>query len=405
MSTSIEPGASRLVEVDALRGFALFGILVVNSAVFASPYYGSGLADPAFTSPLDQATRWLLATFFEGKFYLLFSFLFGYSFTLQMASAERAGANFLPRIWRRQIGLALIGIAHAVLLYPGDILTTYAVLGLVLLALRRISDRRALQLAVLLVVLIALLLATAGLTMWLLSEGPDPATIHADSRQAIAAYRQSPATALCQNLRDLPESLLGIGLLQAPSALAMFLLGLVAGRRRLFAELLDHRHILQRMLWIGMLVGLPGALGYAYATTRFNDLAISVLGLALGWLTAPLLTGAYIAAAMLAFQTPRGGQAARRLAPAGRMALSNYLLQSLVCALIFTAYGLGEVGRIAPPAVLLLACGIFTGQLALSDWWLREHTYGPVEWLLRALTLAKWPAWRTPPAAPIAKTC
>ncbi|WP_245439765.1 hypothetical protein [Aminobacter sp. MSH1] len=119
----------RITNVDALRGFALFGILVVNITAFSSPYYGLGVADPAFAAPLDQAVRFIVAFLFETKFYLLFSFLFGYSFTLQMASAERAGEAFVPRLLRRQAGLWVIGLAHAVLLFHGDILTTYAVLG------------------------------------------------------------------------------------------------------------------------------------------------------------------------------------------------------------------------------------------------------------------------------------
>ncbi|MFY3060546.1 DUF418 domain-containing protein, partial [Achromobacter xylosoxidans] len=94
----------RLAQVDALRGFALLGILVVNIGVFASPFYANGIADPAFSSRADLAVRWLVAWLFETKFYLLFSFLFGYSFTLQMAAAERGGAAFAPRLLRRLAG-------------------------------------------------------------------------------------------------------------------------------------------------------------------------------------------------------------------------------------------------------------------------------------------------------------
>ena len=87
-------GPARLQQVDALRGFALFGILVVNIGVFASPYYGSGVVDPAFGRPLDLAASWVFGLLFETKFYLLFSFLFGYSFTLQMAAAEARPGGF-----------------------------------------------------------------------------------------------------------------------------------------------------------------------------------------------------------------------------------------------------------------------------------------------------------------------
>ena len=126
---------------------ALFGIALVNIGVFASPWYGLGAADPAFDAPLDRAVRWLLSAVFEMKFYLLFSFLFGYSFQLQLDSARRADAEFAPRMARRLLGLWLIGLGHALLLFHGDILTTYAVLGLLLLAMRdwpeQVAMRRA----------------------------------------------------------------------------------------------------------------------------------------------------------------------------------------------------------------------------------------------------------------------
>ncbi|CFL92133.1 Predicted membrane protein [Bordetella pertussis] len=100
---------------------------------------------------------------------------------------------------------------------------------------------------------------------------------------------------------------------------------------------------------------------------------------------------------------PAGARLARWLAPAGRMALTNYLLQSLVCAVLFTAWGLRWVGTLAPLSVLGLAVLVFALQLPWSAWWLRRHAYGPVEWLLRALTLARWPAWRIEPPPPAAR--
>lgn len=109
--------AQRQSLVDALRGFALLGILVVNLVAFASPYYGLGIPDPNAQSYADQAAALLIAGLFETKFYLLFSFLFGYSFTLQMESAQRAGASFVPRILRRLLGLWVIGLLHALFLY------------------------------------------------------------------------------------------------------------------------------------------------------------------------------------------------------------------------------------------------------------------------------------------------
>jgi uncharacterized protein len=117
-------------------------------------------------------------------------------------------------------------------------------------------------------------------------------------------------------------------------------------------------------------------------------------GLAADLLTAPLLSMSYAAAFLLALRTRRGGRIGAWLAPAGRMALSNYLMQSVACAFLFTAWGLRLFAAVSPLAAFGMAVAIFAAQLPLSAWWLRRHAYGPVEWFLRALTLGAWPAWR-----------
>ncbi|NLG45038.1 MAG: DUF418 domain-containing protein, partial [Gordonia sp.] len=137
----------RIHDVDAVRGFALFGIFVVNITFMASAYPGNLVTDPSFTSHLDDAARFIVAALFSMKFYLLFAFLFGYSFTLQMNAARRAGRGFSARMLRRVLGLFILGAINIVALYSGDILTTYAIACLLLLAMHRISDSAALRVA------------------------------------------------------------------------------------------------------------------------------------------------------------------------------------------------------------------------------------------------------------------
>lgn len=385
----------RITHVDALRGFALFGILVVNISAFASAYYGLGVVDPAFAGPLDQAVRFLIALLFETKFYLLFSFLFGYSFTLQMQSAERAGEAFVPRLLRRQAGLWVIGLAHAVLLFHGDILTTYAMLGIVLLWLRNITEARALRLAFWLVAGTALCWAALGVLLLVLrNPALDPALALAEGKATMAAYRGTPASVISQHLKDLGEVWVVIGLMQGPCALAMFLVGLAAGKRELFLRLDQYRPLARRLLVAGLVFGLPGAAFYGWSAVYRAGTLWELPGLALGLLTAPLLTGAYVALAMAAFR--KSSRLRAMLAPAGRMALSNYLFQSLVCAVIFYAYGLGAMGQVSPLGGFLLAVAIFATQLLLSRWWMGCFSYGPLEWLLRAVTIAAWPRMRKP---------
>jgi uncharacterized protein len=387
------PPGQRLVDVDALRGFALFGILVVNIAFFATAYPWHGVEDPAFMSALDKGVRWTVALLFELKFYLLFSFLFGYSFTLQLDSTARHGAAFTPRFLRRLAGLFVLGAVHAVLLFHGDILTTYAVLGLVLLAVRRSRPRSALIAAGVLLAVITTFMMLAGLSGAALTT--DPAAAVAEGQQSTAALEGSPGSVIAEHLRAMPQMLAGLASLQAPTAMAAFLVGLAAGKRRLLA---DAGRRYRRGLWVVQVVGYPvGLAGAVFLASTGGTTGLNMFAVGTTVLTAPLLTAAYIATLLQAFHTRPGRRLAAALAPAGRMALTNYLTQSLVCALIFTGWGLGLVGDVAPLTAVLLAIGIFLVQLLASARWLARHPYGPVEWALRAVTNAARPAWRREP--------
>ena len=396
MPESTTSGArdARIADVDALRGFALLGILVVNIGAFASAYYGSGVRDPAFASWFDDAVNAFVAFAFETKFYLLFSFLFGYSFTLQMQSAARDGDAFKPRILRRCAGLLAIGVAHAVLLYQGDILTTYAVLGLVLFALREVDEGRALRIAVSLVAGTALAWAAFGVLLVLGGSVFDDAESVRAAQAAETAYRGAAATVIAQRVDDLADVAFVLVFLQAPCAFAMFLCGCVGGRRRWLADAVALREWLSQAWRVGFAIGLPCAALYAWSAVSPGMSGWTMLAVALDIVTAPFLSAAYAALLLLALHA-RGGERLRDfLAPAGRMALSNYLVQSAICAFVFTGYGLALIGRVAPWQSFALALAIFAAQAFASRWWLRRYAYGPAEWLLRAVTLTRVPAMR-----------
>jgi uncharacterized protein len=391
---------SRLLHLDALRGFALLGILMVNITAFASAYFGIAAPDPAFARPIDRAVRWLVAFVFETKFYLLFSFLFGYSVTLQMTAAEQSGKAFVPRMLRRLLGLWLIGAAHAVWLFHGDILCTYAVLGLLLLQLRRQSDAQAVRRACVFTLMPAAAMAVIGGLQIQAGATVEMGDAAARASAAQMAWLGTPATVVAQRLRELGQTWWIVVLIQGPCALAMFMLGFAAGKRRMFARLDRYRGLWRSLIGWGLAVGLPGALFYATTMVYRIGSGWDIVGLAVSLLTAPFLSAAYIGLAMMLFERAGGMRIAGLLAPAGRMALSNYLMQSLLCALIFTAYGLGWMGRVSPAGCVLIASIIFAGQLAASRLWLRRFSYGPVEWVLRALTVGAWPAMRRTAALP-----
>ncbi|MGW3893367.1 DUF418 domain-containing protein [Micromonospora chokoriensis] len=376
----------RIADVDALRAVALLLILIVNIAFFSSGYSFHLVPDPAYDSWGDQAIRWLVELLFAMKAYLLFSFLFGYSFTLQLDSAARRGVDFAPRFRRRLAGLFVLGILHAVLLFQGDILATYALLGLILLGMRRVAVGTAVRAAVLLTGGIGFVVALAAVGGAQLVT--DPATALAAGQRSTEALQGGIGSVIAEHVRQLP-AMLGTLLVQGPLALSAFLFGYAAGRRRLLTDVVGNRQLLRRVQQLGYPIGLAGAVIFAAGGGTAN-----LTGLAAGVLTAPLLAAAYAATLLRFFQTSWGRRVVAVVAPAGRMSLSNYLGQSLLCVLVFTGVGLGLAGTAAPAVILLIAVAIYGVQLAASAAWMARFRYGPVEWLLRAWTEQRWPRIR-----------
>ncbi|WP_280270131.1 DUF418 domain-containing protein [Nocardia wallacei] len=379
----------RIHDVDALRGFALLGIFLVNITFMASGYPGNLVDDPAYSSALDDAVRGAIELLASMKFYLLFSFLFGYSFTLQMSAAARAEAAFRPRMLRRIAGLFAFGVLHTVFVYGGDILATYAVACLILLALRGTGDRTAIRIACWIYGVVVLGTAATGLLVDTSSFLPSADQARASAAEQTQALLGGWADIIGHNLAGLPLLLMQSLTLQGPTALAMFLLGMVAGRRGLLARVRGDEPVLRRMQWIGFPLGLAGGLVYALGGGPSSTLAAAA-----GIASAPLLSAAYVATLLRAMHHPRGGRLRRALAPAGRIALTNYLGQSVIGLLIFTGIGLGAAGSVSPPGLLVLAFAIFGAQLVLSALWLRRFRYGPAEWVLRWITIGHRPALR-----------
>ncbi|MFD1935760.1 MULTISPECIES: DUF418 domain-containing protein [Nonomuraea] len=395
MWTSARAPGDRITAVDALRGFALLGILVVNIAFLGSGYRMAGLPEPGFDSTLDWGVRWFVTMFMENKFYLLFSFLFGYSLTLQLDSAARRGTAFSPMFLRRLAGLFLLGLAHAVLLFPGDILATYAMVGLVLLALRKIQPRTAVVLAVTLTSLLAAAFALAAVAATLGFHVPGAGSGGvAEALRADMLLRGGPGKIISEHLHELSMIVVLRVLFQGPAVLSACLLGLALGKRGALRE--PNQAMLPTLQWLGFTVGVAGQAFHAYSAWSGSGAVLRLLGQSVDLVTAPLLAAAY--AATLLRLLPHLPRVARLLAAPGRMALTNYLGQSLICSLIFTGYGLALVDRVSPPAEVLIAMAVFALQAVVSHWWLRGRRYGPVEWLLRALTYWRIPTTRVQPS-------
>lgn len=403
--------AERVEALDVLRGFALLGILLMNIEAFVGPL---NAAMSGLNPDLDGADRLVDAAVFllvQGKFYTLFSLLFGAGFAVMMHRAQAAGRPFGRLYARRLAMLAAIGLAHMVLLWSGDILFTYALIGVLLAWLFRSTPvERLPRWGLTFYLLPALLTFAFAASMHFAQSSPEGAaefrremaTAAAQWQVTIEAQRRAygPAgsyiDATAQRLDDFGQLLVYLPF-WGPSILGMFVLGAWFWRSGAFGEVRVHETLWRRLRFWGFVLGLPlVALGFRLAPTMEPyrlDFVIASAGLAtsLGNLALCL---AYAATLVLALESPRWRQRLSWLAPAGRMALSNYLLQSLVCVGIFYGHGLGYYERLPRawqvPFVLLL----FAAQTMASRWWLARFRYGPLEWLWRWVTYGRRPPLR-----------
>ena len=518
---ALSPATDRLDALDVLRGFALIGICIANVEFFNRPVVESGQGIPTGLHGLDWLVAFLAAYLVSGKFWTIFSLLFGMGFALMLERARVAGRPFAPTYGRRVGVLLAIGLLHHTLLWSGDILISYAA-GALALMLALLAPARVLVIGLIacialpqvpglgllgwllapvvlaslvalylrarqawlfplvtigtgLLMLLAALLAASGskgddttmltavgaiftglglLACWRgpaeqkplrigvqivlltycliaveagmrhvapaagqttgvsstgsVSSADDESVPAADGR--VLRYREQVARsteervvltqgsypdAVAMRFRQLDERMVdevGFSVL----LMGVFLIGVWFVRSGVIARAPDHKPLFRRLAIVGIPLGVGlGLLGSLIATGRppgvddgGHDLAHALLSL--GSLPAAL---GYIGAVMLMLHSRGALARIRLLAPFGRMALSNYLMQSLTFSLLFYAHGIGlwGIGRTAQVGIALGLCAL---QICLSHWWLARFQYGPVEWLWRALTYLSWPPMR-----------
>lgn len=361
---------------DQLRGIALLGIIVVNVPYLAVS--GAGYDAASVAAPLDRAVAFTVAFLAEGKFYLIFSLLFGYSTTFIVRPGDPLSRR---RYLRRLLGLVVLGFLHAVLLFSGDILMSYALLGLVLLWMMPWSDQWVLRIA-----RIAWIVVAAWLALLVLTEG-EGETGGLDG--FYAEYDQAMATGtfmdtVAARVASLPDVLLTLASLQWGLAFAAFCVGMVAGRRQLFADPSAHLALWRRLALWGLLLGLPLQATAAWLSTTspegFNAGVQGIAGLALGFATAPVLAAGYVG--LFGLLCARRPGALILTEPAGRMSLTVYLSESLLLCVLYCGWGLGWFGTQGAATVTLVAMGVWL-VLAVFAWaWLQRFSRGPMEALM-----------------------
>ncbi len=408
-----KPTASRLVLIDVLRGFALLGIIInhIASGYLAGPP-PNGVPFNVF-SPADAVVNTAVFYLTTGKFFTIFSFLFGLSFAMQIDRSSNKGAFLSLRfVWRLLLLLA-IGFVHT-LFFSGDILVIYAVVGLVLIPARWLPDQVLLPLALL------LLLNTPAILQQihqLSAPAPTRAQLEVQKKSlqnfwhlAQAQYRikqsgsvgELVAMNATEGLTSKLRFQLRTGRLWITGGL--FLLGLYAGRKKLF-EYSPQRVRFFRKLLLGsaILAALSTTLAVWFARPLSAPLTgLGVLGNGAFSLHQASLSAFYVAGLVLLYWQSKATLPLNRLAPVGQMGLTSYLLQSVFGVWLFYGIGLGMLGKLGVAACVAIGVGFFACQLLLAAYWMSRFRYGLAEWLWRSLTYGKVQPFRKAVHKPVA---
>lgn len=388
--------------LDVLRGVALLGILLINIEYLrGSDFFAAFVGEAPATTTADRITEFGMGWLAAGKFLSMFAILFGVGAAMIAERAVRAGRSPRRLLARRYGLLVCLGLAHMVLLFPGDILFLYGLTGLVLLAFVRVHAKTAVRWAVGLIVVMMTLWAAGTAVM---AFAPAPPVDHpsvvaqqeffADQQeQAVAAFTEGSYLEVI-GANAFQSLIMQTGqLFMLPWVLGLFLLGFAVGKAGVIADLAAHRPLLQRVAAVGLGVGLPANLvlgsvgplwGGATLQQGADDPGLLVLVAIVQMVGAPLLAAGYLAG--VALITLRLG-APRRLAGVGRMALTAYLAQSVLALVVFAGFGLYDA--LGSAQGLLIVAGIWALLLVLCPVWMRHFRYGPVEWLWRTATYGR----------------
>ena len=376
----------RYVILDALRGFAILGIILANFPEFSLWTF----SDPAGWTRTDLVTRAIQTFFVDGKFYTLFSLLFGMGFSIQLANAE----GKLRTFYRRMAVLLVIGLIHLFFLWSGDILALYAVCGMLLPLFRKLPTRKLLLVAGCLFLAPVLLDAVFGTRLadplereqWRICglygiTEANFGTWLSDAR----SYREVLQFLHQGSVERMWEFVSGHRLFKV---LGLFIVCFAVGRERIYADIDSRKPLLKKILAWGLALGIPFGILYTWSSMQghpwgrvAHDLLYLVSVYPMGF--------AYAAGFALAFSRSEEAPGWKLLANPGRMACTNYLGQSVIGILLFYGIGLGLGNRVGLLGTELVALGVYAFQILFSSLWMRAFAFGPVDWVWRMLTYGK----------------
>ena len=395
---------ARIESIDVLRGFAMLGILVVNVQSFA-------MIDAAYFNPtaygdLSGANFWVWAlthVLADQKLMTIFGLLFGAGVVLMASGRERAGRSPAAAHYRRMAALLVIGLLHAYCLWYGDILFTYALCGMAVYPFRRLRPAVLLPLALVLVAVPSLLFLGGAWSsrFWppeavaeFKAEALPPPSVVAEE---LAIYRggwlrqmdhRAPASLYFQTFVFAMWSFWrAAGLMLA--GMALFKLGVFSAARS--------RGFYVGLVLLGLFVGVPVVAYGAYRNfaAGWEPIYSFFVGAQYNYWASLLVSLGWVGLVMLACRAgDRFSALTRPLAAVGRLALSNYLFQTLVCTTLFYGHGFGLFGKVQRIGQLGIVVAVWAVQLVLSSWYLRHFRIGPAEWVWRWVTNLQPPALR-----------
>lgn len=389
--------STRITAIDALRGFCLLGIIYAHYI-----YWHSGGPLPVENYQKDYGIgstifTWVNNVLIFGKFFALFSFLFGLSFFLQMDSGMRSGKPFVARYIRRLFILMIIALIHQTF-WMGDILIIYVPLGFVLLAMRKVSNKWILTLAVLFILNVpGKLYDILNFFLW----HYQPADMFGPFAEP---YQKVMKTGTLTDLwvlnwksysAKMQMQLLSGRLIQT---LGYFLLGMYVGRQRWFEQLEAHRSLIKRIwkrtsLWALALLVIALCIVGANEIFKLHWEQNQVVGFFFNIIFDTFnfaLVLFYISGVLLLMIGSKLKNFLLQLAPVGKMALTSYLLQTVIGLSLFFGFGFGLFQKTSPGWNFMIATAVFATQAILARWWFTIFRYGPVEWLWRSGTAGKW---------------
>lgn len=402
---SLTKAINRIHFLDALRGLAVFAIFTANIPYLSGFFIVEDTYALKWTVlPIDKTLETILHTLIDGKFYTIFSLLFGIGFTIQYENLKKRGLPFKPFFRRRMFWLVILGGIHLCLIWLGDILTLYAILGFVLLNFVETKNKNLLKCAVILILLPILN------TIVIRFLNLDYATFFLKMNEPICNYFSIPTSKFedfkltdlvaefqNQNLvtffkTNISNTFIRIGFVlnegRPFKVLGIFLIGVWTGRKIINENLLNNTAFLKKIALFGILFGLPFNILRTYLEntgdgSNFSSL-YTTIAYALG--TIPFALGI---AASLALLYLKRSTLFKYFEPVGKMALTNYISHSVISIIIFYGIGFGFAGKFGFTFLILYCIIVFIFQIIFSTLWLKKFKMGPLEWVWRRLTYGK----------------